>query len=336
MTNEDVELSVIVPVYNGSDYIEDAYHCILSQNIKAIEIIFIDNNSTDNSVAIIENLAKKDAHVILTFESKQGAGAARNKGISMSKGKFIHFYDVDDRMYGNAYKILLTVLKKHPNSGSVFGKTFKSYKPFEETNHPNEDSGKIVHYKYPCLAKLLLENTGLVEGTLSYIHRREVFETIGGFPENIMLGEDVFFHLKLTLHINVTAVDTYVGFYYRHKNSTVSKQNRLKKDKIFTYWQQYVKAYLPYYLKTTLPNFYAIALTRLIYGAMAKMIALTKGFRPRVKLLMQLKQDIFPIRLPFILNGLLLGIVLTGSINLYKFYFHYVLNKFITLFKIKK
>ncbi|MBR9758584.1 MAG: glycosyltransferase family 2 protein [Algicola sp.] len=335
MHKPKVALSVIVPVYNGSAFIESAYQSVIKQDIHSFEILFVDNNSTDNSVAIIKRIAKKDPRVILAFESIQGAGAARNKGIALSKGTFISFLDVDDSLYDNAYKILLKTLKQYPDSGSVFGKTFKSYRLFKESIHPSLGTKHIRHYHPPYLAKKLFENVTLVEGTLSYIHRREVFDVIGGFPENIKLGEDVFFHLKLTLHVNLTAIDYYVGFYYRHQNSTVSQQNRLKKDKVFTYWQQYTKAYLPYYFNNTLPDFFALAITKLIYGAMGKMIALTKGYQARVNLFYELKQDIQPVKVPVILNIILLGIVVTGSVNLYKFYFHYVLNKFITIFKIK-
>jgi len=197
MNNIEIEISVIIPVFNGEKFINNAYKCIVNQGFKNIEIIFVDNNSTDDSILLIKDLLLKDRRVSLYIETTQGAAAARNMGLSKSIGKYIHFYDVDDTMYKGAYKSLKSILDQFPETDSAFGKTFKSYETFEETIHPIQGNGHITHYKKPYLAKLLLTTNGIVPGTLAYLHRRNVFNVIGDFPENLILGEDVFFSFKI-------------------------------------------------------------------------------------------------------------------------------------------
>ena len=115
-------ISIIVPVFNGEYFIETAYKNILNQNLTNFELIFIDNNSTDASVAKINKIQHKDSRVSLYEETTQGAAAARNKGIKNARGEFIHFFDVDDRLFDGALIALKKVLDNYPKVESVFGK----------------------------------------------------------------------------------------------------------------------------------------------------------------------------------------------------------------------
>lgn len=89
-------VSVIVPVYNGAEYIAKALDCIVGQTLHEIEIICVDDGSTDETVEIIQSFQKTDQRITLYQNEKINAGAARNYGMDRAKGKYLVFWDGDD------------------------------------------------------------------------------------------------------------------------------------------------------------------------------------------------------------------------------------------------
>lgn len=90
------KVSIIIPIYNAADYLEECLDSVLTQTLKEIEIICIDDGSEDDSVAILESYADRFNNFIILKQENQGAGPARNKGIEYAKGKYICFLDADD------------------------------------------------------------------------------------------------------------------------------------------------------------------------------------------------------------------------------------------------
>lgn len=91
-----MQVSVIMPVYNVEEYIREAIDSFISQSLKDIEIICVDDGSTDSSRSIVEEYMKKDRRVNLLSQENRGAGAARNLGMKEATGKYIYFFDSDD------------------------------------------------------------------------------------------------------------------------------------------------------------------------------------------------------------------------------------------------
>ena len=90
------QVSVIIPFYNAEDYIEQCALSVIDQSLKNIEIIFIDDGSTDNSSDIIKKFQKKDSRIKLIDKEHSNAGDARNEGLKTAKGEFLSFVDADD------------------------------------------------------------------------------------------------------------------------------------------------------------------------------------------------------------------------------------------------
>lgn len=97
-----IDISIIIPVYNTEKYLNFSLKSITEQSLKNIEIICIDDGSVDNSLKILRNYQEKDGRLIIINQKNQGAAKARNRGIKISKGKFISFMDSDD-LYPNKY-----------------------------------------------------------------------------------------------------------------------------------------------------------------------------------------------------------------------------------------
>ena len=100
-------LSIVIPAYNAEKYIKNCIESIASQNIDDYEIIVIDDGSTDNTLLILEKLAKSNKKIKLYKQNHKHAGAARNLGISKACGKYIHFVDADDWLEPNCYSVAL-------------------------------------------------------------------------------------------------------------------------------------------------------------------------------------------------------------------------------------
>lgn len=93
-----VWVSVIIPIYNAEKSLSECLDSVLSQSLEQIEVICVDDGSSDNSVAVMEHYAKVDSRVCVEHQSNQYAGVARNRGIDVAKGKYIAFLDADDIM----------------------------------------------------------------------------------------------------------------------------------------------------------------------------------------------------------------------------------------------
>lgn len=96
-----VKISIVIPVYNTEKYLADCLNSVMNQTIKDIEVICIDDGSTDSSLDSLKEYQKKHGNVIVIEQENKGAGNARNKGIEMAQGEYIAFMDSDDFYYNN-------------------------------------------------------------------------------------------------------------------------------------------------------------------------------------------------------------------------------------------
>lgn len=93
-----VKVSVIIPVYNVEEYLVKCLESVVNQTLQDIEIICVNDGSTDNSYEILKQYAKLDKRIILVDKENEGASAARNTGMQYSRSEYILFLDSDDRL----------------------------------------------------------------------------------------------------------------------------------------------------------------------------------------------------------------------------------------------
>ena len=108
-------LSVIIPVYNVEPYLEQCLDSVINQTYKNLEIICIDDGSTDNSLKILEKFQKKDKRIKLIKQQNQGASVARNAGLDIATGEYIAFVDSDDYLELNAYEECMNIMLRNSN-----------------------------------------------------------------------------------------------------------------------------------------------------------------------------------------------------------------------------
>ena len=106
-------VSVIIPSYNAADYIAQTLESVLAQTLTDIEVIVVDDGSTDNTRNIVADFANKDPRLMLVEQANQFAGVARNNGMSKARGKYLYFLDADDYVESNALEELVNAIEQH-------------------------------------------------------------------------------------------------------------------------------------------------------------------------------------------------------------------------------
>lgn len=215
-------LSIIVPIYNASEYLEQCIESILRQSYKNIELLLVDNNSIDNSLSICEEYANKDSRVRVLEEKKKGPFYARKKGVLAAVGEYITFVDADDFIAEISYSIALEDIE---NKIDVI--CFNIYRYFDENNIRLDSNWKchciynkedLVREMYPQMLWNKNSNSFGVDPTLcckivkSSMYKK-IFEKISGY--NFHYGEDVAIVYPLLLMAN--SVSVYSEAYYYHR-----------------------------------------------------------------------------------------------------------------------
>ena len=136
----NTKISVIVPVFNVENYIERCMRSLLKQKLKRIEIILVDDGSTDRSPQICDQYAADYEYVKVIHKKNEGLGKARNSGLDMAVGEYIVFVDSDDYLADDALENLYNIGKKN-NADTVLGKYKRQWKDgrIDEGQHPLEN-----------------------------------------------------------------------------------------------------------------------------------------------------------------------------------------------------
>lgn len=115
-------VSTIIPVYNKEKYLNRCLESIVGQSLKDIEIILVNDGSTDDSLEICKEWESKDSRIIILDKANEGAGAARNKGLEMACGQYISFVDADDYISLETYEICVNEMQKAELDACYFGR----------------------------------------------------------------------------------------------------------------------------------------------------------------------------------------------------------------------
>lgn len=233
------KISVIVPVYNVEDYLERMLNSLIEQSYKNLEIILIDDGSTDNSGKICDLYEKRDKRIKVIHKKNEGVAVVRNLGIKLATGKYIGFVDSDDVIYKDMYQILVNNLERYNADVSVCG--FNSF-----TNIPvfKLDGNKMLFTKDDAIKDIISD--GVVGNFLwNKLFKKDLFKEIE-FPVG-KIYEDVYVMPRLLEKCNLICVDDSKLYgYYMRNNSYVNTYSVSKNinylevcDNVYNYLLKY-------------------------------------------------------------------------------------------------
>ena len=110
-----VKISVVIPVYNVEKYLEQCLDSVIAQSFEDIEVICVNDGSTDSSLEILKRYADNDSRIKIISQKNKGAGAARNVGIENAAGEYVYFMDSDDYLNSDAFERLNGFLDDEPD-----------------------------------------------------------------------------------------------------------------------------------------------------------------------------------------------------------------------------
>lgn len=225
MINELV--SIIVPLYNSETTIERCIKSILRQSYKYIEVIIVNDGSSDKSFNICKDYCSKDNRIKLFSQENSGASAARNNGISNAKGKYIMFVDSDDFIEESMIECLIKKADKENADFVMCGMKVDKYGLDGELVITNsyELSPRIIegNKNIPCNIIDLVESEKISGPVSKLIKANIIHENNILMPEHIHLQEDLYFNLKVLEHVNKLVVVRDSFYHYiRTPNETVT------------------------------------------------------------------------------------------------------------------
>ena len=227
-----VKVSVIVPVYNVEDYLEECLDSIVNQTFKDIEIICINDGSTDNSLKILNDYEIQDNRVKIISQENKGQGSARNKGLSIAKGDYIYFIDSDDyidlktigTLYNNAIsnnsEIVVSKIARFNNNSNEINYSVPGF-DFEHV-FPDEDFNNF-NFTYKNIKEYVLNRS--YAPWMKLFKKEFLLENNFKFIENLPF-EDILFHIQTFL--NAKSISFSPNFFYYYRNNPNSTMNTSK------------------------------------------------------------------------------------------------------------
>lgn len=208
--NERPLVSVIVPVFNGENFIKDAIENILSQQYPALEIIIVNDGSTDGTETIINQLP---VDVRYFTQNNSGPASARNKGIRDASGEFIAFLDADDLWPENNLNIMVDEMLRDPSIDVVRG--------YAQLLELNRTSGAYHYVGNP--------RESFPDYIGAAIYRKSAFEKVGLFDPTLRFAEDVDWYMRANeKKMNIKRLEETSLFVRRHGGNMTEGKNMLE------------------------------------------------------------------------------------------------------------
>lgn len=236
-------ISVIVPVFNVAHFLEECISSIRNQTICDLQIILIDDGSTDSSGSICDQFAERDKRILVIHQTNAGVSAARNAGIRKAKGKYISFIDADDKLPKDAYKALLDKTLDYP--ALVMGRMQRISENgllLEQSREFYTEEIKSSYFLKDLLEESKFTYLGFLWDKL-FLH--EVIEKNGLlFNEEIKLNEDRLFILQYMFYVKKVFLVNNVVYYYRQRSNGIistTRRNNTVTDSEMTVVQSFIE-----------------------------------------------------------------------------------------------
>jgi len=225
---EGLLVSIIVPCFNCENYVQEAVGSILYQTYRNIEVIVVNDGSTDSSLQKLQSLAEKSPQLKIINQENSGTAAAKNCGLRAARGDFISFLDADDYWHPRKIEFQVKALAENPGCSICFCDfIFWHMKEDNSFQSPNalfdlsteqfqldvEFSGWIYH-------RLLIDS---YVSTITVMFRRETIQNIGYFDTTLLVGEDHDYWLRAAADYEFIKINEPLALYRKYGLSVTEK-----------------------------------------------------------------------------------------------------------------
>lgn len=216
-------ISIIIPCYNASKFIKETLTSILAQDIHDIEVVIIDDGSTDNTQELVAGISEK---VKYHYQTNKGVSYSRNMGLSLSRGKYVIFFDADDLMSKTFLRERIIILENNYSIDFVCGKVCFIDEIGNEMNQIKRNG-----YSNNMLIDVLNYNINITTCPSNYLIRKEFLDKHSiRFNQNLSSMADKLFLCKLSYHGNGLQINTDSSqlLYRQHANNMSGNKNYSK------------------------------------------------------------------------------------------------------------
>ena len=214
-------ISIVVPIYNVEKYLDDCIKSIIGQTYKNIEIILVDDGSTDRSGEVCENYAKYDKRIKVIHKENGGLSDARNEGLKIANGQYITFIDSDDYVNEEFVEILYKSIKKYNADISIC-----NYDLIEEKSTYRKENKKNIKDitqldNKECLKRTYSNEKGMEFLAWAKLYNKDLFvKNCIIYPKG-KIHEDTYTTYKLIYYSKNIVYNDVSLYYYRKRNGSI-------------------------------------------------------------------------------------------------------------------
>lgn len=236
--NGACKLSVIIPAFNSEEYIKLSIESVQSQTFRDLEIIIINDGSTDRTEEICKSLAIDDKRIKYFYKNNGGAASARNYGLEKASGEYVHFLDADDILHKKTYEIVVEILERQELEICYFKSTNNMTKLSEKGTLRILSCEEYMKYFFGDKRSFYVPQIG--SASMSLIKKDKVKDV--RFLEGHTL-EDVFYNFKILNHFDRVGVLSSSLYFYNQKNTSSVSTNKSRKriEDILFVWEMIYK-----------------------------------------------------------------------------------------------
>jgi glycosyltransferase involved in cell wall biosynthesis len=218
------QISVIIPIYNAEKYLKRCLNSIVGQTLQDIEIILVDDGSTDNSRSICESYARDDSRITIISQTNKKQGAARNRGLEIANGRHIGFVDSDDFVDLSYFETLLKVAEKH--HADVAMTSVVKVARYRQKYKWKIEKEAVYHTDFD---KFVYCNQNKNAAPYNKIYKTELIKRHSlRFPENVFYEDGPFSVMAIHYAQTLVTVPNINYYYTQNTTSTVNTRQTTK------------------------------------------------------------------------------------------------------------
>lgn len=200
-------VTVVIPAYNAANFIDETLTCVLNQTLAGVEVIVVDDGSTDATADAVEPYLERITYI---HQENAGVSAARNRGLESARGRYVCFFDADDWMYPENLSKKVSHLEDHPEDVLV-------HSHMAVTDERLNRTGEVLTGRTGDVAPHLMRYAPpAIPGASSSVLRTDIVRAVGGFNTELSTSADFDFWVRVALRGTVASVPEVLVLYRRH------------------------------------------------------------------------------------------------------------------------